>query len=148
MLRGRFFPGHSVYWLSGLSVRTTVRKLSMSFRVRKPIITHWINTLAVEVLIVNSTGLRWPEGTTTQQGYSVHWIWTLSRCYIVCWFVGRLRGMGTSLDVPRGQCANALSEIIGFRCIQSATAKIRRGKKEERKRKKAHGKNITACPIT
>jgi len=30
--------------------------------------------------------------------------------------------------------------------IQSATAEIRRGKKEER-RKKAQGKNIMACPI-
>jgi len=33
--------------------------------------------------------------------------------------------------------------------IQSATAEIRRGKKEERKkeRKKPQGKNIMACPV-
>jgi len=30
--------------------------------------------------------------------------------------------------------------------IQSPTAEIRRGKKEERKRKKPQGKNIMACP--
>jgi len=30
--------------------------------------------------------------------------------------------------------------------IQSVTAEIRRGKKEDRK-KKPHGKNILACPI-
>jgi len=29
-----------------------------------------INTLAAEVLIGNSTGLCWLEGTTIQQGYS------------------------------------------------------------------------------
>jgi len=32
--------------------------------------------------------------------------------------------------------------------IQSATAEIRRGKKEDRKKKKTQGKNIMACPIT
>jgi len=34
--------------------------------------------------------------------------------------------------------------------IQSATAEIRRGKKEERikKKKKPQGKNIMVCPIT
>jgi len=31
--------------------------------------------------------------------------------------------------------------------IQSATAEIRRGKKEERKKKKPQGKNIMVCPI-
>jgi len=31
--------------------------------------------------------------------------------------------------------------------IQSATAEIRRGKKEEEERKKPQGKNIIACPI-
>jgi len=32
--------------------------------------------------------------------------------------------------------------------IQSATAEIRRGEKEENKKKKPQGKNIMACPIT
>jgi len=32
--------------------------------------------------------------------------------------------------------------------IQSATAEIRRGKKERRRKKKPQGKNIMACPIT
>jgi len=32
--------------------------------------------------------------------------------------------------------------------IQTATAEIRRGKKEDRKKKKPQGKNIMACPIT
>jgi len=31
--------------------------------------------------------------------------------------------------------------------IQSATAEIRRGKKEERRKKKPQGKNIMACPL-
>jgi len=31
--------------------------------------------------------------------------------------------------------------------IQSASAEIRRGKKEDRKKKKQQGKNIMACPI-
>jgi len=31
--------------------------------------------------------------------------------------------------------------------IQSLTAEIRRGKKEEEERKKPQGKNIMACPI-
>jgi len=31
--------------------------------------------------------------------------------------------------------------------IQSATAEIRRGKKERRKKKKPQGKNIMVCPI-
>jgi len=31
--------------------------------------------------------------------------------------------------------------------IQSATAEIRRGKKEERKKKKPQGKDIMVCPI-
>jgi len=31
--------------------------------------------------------------------------------------------------------------------IQSATAEIRRGKKEDERRKKPQGKNIMACPI-
>jgi len=31
--------------------------------------------------------------------------------------------------------------------IQSATAEITQGKKEERRRKKPQGKNIMACPI-
>jgi len=31
--------------------------------------------------------------------------------------------------------------------IQSPTAEIRRGKKEEEERRKPQGKNITACPI-
>jgi len=32
--------------------------------------------------------------------------------------------------------------------IQSVAAEIRRGKKEDRRRKKSQGKNIMACPIT
>jgi len=32
--------------------------------------------------------------------------------------------------------------------IQSATAEIRQGKKEDRKKKKPQSKNIMACPIT
>jgi len=32
--------------------------------------------------------------------------------------------------------------------IKSATAKIRRGKKEDRQKKQPQGKNIMACPIT
>jgi len=32
--------------------------------------------------------------------------------------------------------------------IQSPTAEIRRGKKEEEDRKKPQGKNIMACPIS
>jgi len=32
--------------------------------------------------------------------------------------------------------------------IQSVVAEIRRGKKEEDRRKKPQGKNITVCPIT
>jgi len=32
--------------------------------------------------------------------------------------------------------------------IQSATAEIRRGKKEDRKKKKLLDENIMACPIT
>jgi len=31
--------------------------------------------------------------------------------------------------------------------IQSVTAEIRRGKKEDRKKKKPQGKNVMACPI-
>jgi len=32
--------------------------------------------------------------------------------------------------------------------IQSMAAEIRRGKKEDRRRKKPQGKNIMVCPIT
>jgi len=32
--------------------------------------------------------------------------------------------------------------------IQSAAAEIKRGKKEEDRRQKSHGKNIMACPVT
>jgi len=41
------------------------------FQSRPPAQFTFFNTLACEVLIGNSTGLCWPEGTTIQQGYSV-----------------------------------------------------------------------------
>ena len=49
---------------------------------------------------------------------------------------------------PRGEFD--IAGLIGTACKSAHTAltEIRRGKKEERKKKKPHGKNIMACPIT
>ena len=56
--------------------------------------------LAAEVLISNSTGLRWPEALqyNNDVNYAESRLWAGP---IVRWFVGRLRDMGTSLVVPR-----------------------------------------------